>query len=37
VGTAAFLPDAGFILTPQFNGFSGMRGGDFLECCREFF
>jgi hypothetical protein len=37
MGTAAFLPDAGFILAPQFNAFSGMRGGDVLECGREFF
>jgi hypothetical protein len=37
MGTAAFLPKAGFILAPQFNGLARMCGGDFLECGREFF
>jgi hypothetical protein len=30
MGTAAFVPDAPFILAPQFNDFSGMSGGDCL-------
>jgi hypothetical protein len=37
VSAAAFLPDTGFILAPQFNRFVGMRGGDFLQFGREFF
>jgi len=30
VSAAAFLPDAGFILAPQFDSLAGMRGGDCL-------
>jgi hypothetical protein len=37
VGAAAFLPNAGFILAPQFNAFIGVRGGDCLELGREVF
>jgi hypothetical protein len=37
VSAAAFLPDAGFILAPQFNGLAGMGGGDCLQCGGEFF
>lgn len=37
VGAAAFLPNAGFILTPQFDGFAGMRDGDFLQFAGELF
>jgi len=36
VGTAAFLPDPGFILAPQFKRFAWVRGGDFLEFGGEF-
>jgi hypothetical protein len=32
-----FLTDAGFVLTPQFNGLCGMRGGQALQCGAEFF
>jgi hypothetical protein len=28
VSAAACLPDAGFVLAPQFNGLAGMRGSD---------
>ena len=34
---APFLPDAGFVLAPQFNGFVGMRGGQALQRDAEFF
>jgi hypothetical protein len=37
VGAAAFLPDTGFILTPQFNAFVGVLGGDCLKFAREVF
>ena len=37
VGTAAFLPDAGFILAPQFNSLAWVRGGDGLQLGGEFF
>jgi len=37
VGPAAFLPDAGFILTPQFDAFIGVGGGDCLKFAREVF
>ena len=37
VSAAAFLPDAGFVLTPQLNGLAGMGGGDGLKCGGEFF
>jgi hypothetical protein len=30
VGAAALLPDAGFILAPQFDRFAWVCGGDFL-------
>ena len=37
VSASSFLTDAGFVLTPEFNGFFGMRGGDFLKFGREVF
>jgi hypothetical protein len=37
VSAAAFLPDVGFVLAPQFNGLAGVGGGDGLEFGREFF
>ena len=37
MGPAAFLPNAGFILAPQFDVFIGVRGGDCLKFGWEVF
>lgn len=37
VSTSPFLTNAGFVLTPEFKGFCGMRGGQLSKCGAEFF
>jgi hypothetical protein len=37
MSASSFLPDAGFVLAPEFNGFFGLRGGQALPCGAEFF
>lgn len=37
VSASPFLADAGFVLTPEFNGFFRMRSGQLSECGAEFF
>ena len=37
VSASPFLTDTGFVLTPEFNGFCRMRGGQRAQCGAEFF